>query len=463
MKRPVGCSLLLLAVLMLGVPVLVFAGRQGQAAREAGQRADIELYTVVPGDVTVAVTALGQVDADTNANLSFSSAGRIAEVMAQQGDSVHAGDVIARLSNDAQQIAVEQARLGLETAQLRRDDLLAGPDSGQIAVAEANIDAARGSYRSAAGAADPNDLRAAELSYQQAQAAVVNAQEARTTAPGGQPQEAYALLDAQVGAASFQAEIARLRLAALRRGSGAQAGPAAARVDQAEAELARLLAGPTQSQIDSADAAIAQASAALDRAQAALDDTLLTAPIDGIITTLDLEVGMIAAPSLPVGVVTDVTPLHVRVNVDEIDVRQLQQDMNASITFDALDNAAVPATVEQIALVGVDQGGIVSYPVTLRLDERADSRIRIGMTAEASLITDTRNDVLYVPNRYIRLDRQRGTAFVNLVNDAGELEEIEITLGLQGDDESEVVAGLQAGDVIALELGGDAISVFGGS
>lgn len=171
---------------------------------------------------------------------------------------------------------------------------------------------------------------------------------------------------------------------------------------------------------------------------------------------------MLIAPSVPLGVVTDVTPLRVRVNVDEIDVRQLHQDMNASITFDALDNIAVPATVEQIALIGVDQGGIVSYPVTLRLDESADSRIRVGMTAEASLITDTVTSVLYVPNRFIRLDRQHGTAYVNRVNAAGELEEIEITLGLQGEENSEIVDGLQPGDVIAVELGGDAISMFGG-
>ncbi|MBE0690893.1 MAG: hypothetical protein IH587_12315, partial [Anaerolineae bacterium] len=158
-----------------------------------------------------------------------------------------------------------------------------------------------------------------------------------------------------------------------------------------------------------------------------------------------------------------VTPLRVRVNVDEIDVRQLHEDMAASITFDALENTTVPATVDQIALVGIDQGGIVSYPVTLRLDDSAGDRIRIGMTAEAALITDTRTGVLAVPNRYIRLDRLRGNAFVNIVNEAGELEEIEITLGLQGDDESEVLAGLQAGDVIAVQLGGDAISLFGGN
>ncbi|MCA9911142.1 MAG: hypothetical protein KC519_20960, partial [Anaerolineae bacterium] len=88
MKRPVGCSLLLLAVLMLGVPVLVFASRQNRAASEAAQHANVEFHTITSGDVTVAVTALGQVDADVSANLSVASAGRVAEVMAQPGDVV---------------------------------------------------------------------------------------------------------------------------------------------------------------------------------------------------------------------------------------------------------------------------------------------------------------------------------------------------------------------------------------
>ena len=51
---------------------------------------------------------------------------------------------------------------------------------------------------------------------------------------------------------------------------------------------------------------------------------------------------------------------------------------------------------------------------------------------------------LIVPNQYIRLDRQRNQAFVNLVQPDGKLREIPVTLGLQGQDRSEVTTGLKA-------------------
>jgi HlyD family secretion protein len=84
------------------------------------------------------------------------------------------------------------------------------------------------------------------------------------------------------------------------------------------------------------------------------------------------------------------------------------------------------------------------------------------MTAEASVIVEERTDVLVVPNQYIRLDRRRGTAFVNIVTAEGGLQEVEVSLGLQGRDTSEVVSGLSAGDVLAVDLGGDRLSFIGG-
>lgn len=455
---------MLLAVLMLGVPTLLFAGRaqQEQQRLTAQTDTDIQFHTVERGSLNVTVSALGRVEADASARLAFTSAGRVAEVYVSAGDYVLQGDRIARLENSPQQIAFDQAALALEMARLRKDDLLAGPDSGQVAIAEANIDAALGAYTSAASAVSPDDIRAAELTYQQAQAALTAAQETRATASGGQPEQQYQLLEAQIGEASFNVEIARLQLETLRGSGGGQAGAALARVDQARAELAQLLAGPTQPQIDSADAAIAQAEAALQRAQAALDDTLLTAPFDGVITSLTLEAGALATPGLSGGEITDLSPLRITVDVDEIDVRQIFETMPATITFDALTDVALPATVEQIALVGVSEGGIISYPVTLALGESAEPRVRVGMTAEAEMVIETRTDVLIVPNRFIRLDRQRDQAFVNIVTAEGALEEVEVTLGLQSSDDSEILSGLQAGDLIAVDIGGDAIPAFGG-
>ncbi len=112
-------------------------------------------------------------------------------------------------------------------------------------------------------------------------------------------------------------------------------------------------------------------------------------------------------------------------------------------------------------MLGTDDGGIVSYDVQVSLDD-VDPRIRDGMTAEAAVIVDQRQNVLVVPNQFIRLDRDQNRAYVNLVDAEGQLKEIEITLGLQGQDSSEVVSGLNPGDVIAIDLSADRFSFFGG-
>jgi HlyD family secretion protein len=83
------------------------------------------------------------------------------------------------------------------------------------------------------------------------------------------------------------------------------------------------------------------------------------------------------------------------------------------------------------------------------------------MTAEASVIVEQRDDVLTVPNLYIRLDRDQNKAFVNIARPDGTLEEVEVQLGLQGQDSSEVLSGMKPGDVVAIDLSSDRIALFG--
>ncbi len=243
-------------------------------------------------------------------------------------------------------------------------------------------------------------------------------------------------------------------------GSPAQVNAAYARVAQAQSELDRLRAGASDAQIERADAAIAQAQIRLDRAQAALDRTALTAPFDGIVTNINVEVGSLVAPGVTVVEVADVSPLHLVVQADEIDVRQIAVGLPARVRLDALPDSELAATTASIALVPNNDNGIVSYDVTVTLDD-ADPRVRVGMTADAAIIVDSKTGVLVVPNQYIRLDRQRGQAFVNLLGADDSLREVPVTLGLQGQDRSEIRAGLNEGDVIGIDLSADSIGLFG--
>ncbi|MGQ9886992.1 MAG: efflux RND transporter periplasmic adaptor subunit [Aggregatilineales bacterium] len=453
-------SLIVLAITALLLPpaAIALTVRQ-QAAVTTGS--NVQYHTVTNGDVAVVVSAIGSLEAVNAARLSFLAGGRVAEVLVAPGQYVEAGDPLVRLEDTAQRIAYEQALTAQSLAELQLERLLRPVDELAVRVAEANVNSAWGAYRSIVEAVSEDDIRAAELRYQQALTALEDARRARFDADAGLPEERYALLDAQVGQASFNAEIARLQLETLRSPNTAQRNAAYARVLQAQAELERARAGPTQSEIERAELAVEQAAAQVEQARAALDRMTLTAPFSSVVGFVNAEVGALVGPGLPIVELISAERPQLRVAVDEVDIRKVAVGMAAQVQLDALPRVRLPALVEDIALVGRSDGGIVSYDVRLALTE-VDPRMRVGMTAEANIIVAEARDVLVVPNIYVRLEPRSDRAFVNLVQPDGTLRETEIQLGLRSVDWSEVTAGLRVGDVIGVELGGRGLSFFGG-
>ena len=453
-------SLIVLMLIFFGLPALVFSMRAKQL-QSAKPDQNLVFYVVQPGTVYVAVNAIGMGEAAASADLSFTKSGRVAEVLVQPGDVVAAGDVLGRLSSDDEQLAYDRSLQSLQLAQLQKEKLLQPPSEGDLAVAQANVNSAWGAYTGIQNAVSDTDLQAAQLRYDQAVQAEQDAITARNTVQGPQTDASLQILDAQIGVAGFNKEIARLQLEALQTSNGGSLNAAYARVLQAQKVLEQAQAGPTQAQIDQADVSIQQAQAQSDQALKALNDRQLLSPFDGVVTAVNTEVGSLVGPGIPVIQIMDVAALHVMVQVDEVDIRQVAPGMPARVKLDALPGLELPATIEQIALLGTNDNGIISYDVRVRLDG-FDPRVRVGLTADASVVVDERTQVLVVPNEYIRLDRLRDKSYVNIVNSDGLLEEIEVQLGLRGQDSSEIVSGLQAGDVLAVDLGGDQLSIFGG-
>ncbi|MDX1617063.1 MAG: hypothetical protein R3300_22350, partial [Candidatus Promineifilaceae bacterium] len=93
--------------------------------------------------------------------------------------------------------------------------------------------------------------------------------------------------------------------------------------------------------------------------------------------------------------------------------------------------------------------GIVTYEVTINIAS-TDADLRPGMTANAAIVVDENEDVLVVPNWAIRLDRETGQAYVNRLNGAGEIEEVAVETGVRNEQVSEVLGGLEAGDVVVV-------------
>ena len=129
-------SLALMSALMVGLPLGVFAVRANQLKNENPYR-NLQLVSVQGGDVQVEVTAIGKIEADQVVRLSFNAPGRVTQVLVNPGDEALTGDLLVQQEDEAQQIAYHQAQLAVQTADLQRQQLAAGPDVGDIRIAQA--------------------------------------------------------------------------------------------------------------------------------------------------------------------------------------------------------------------------------------------------------------------------------------------------------------------------------------
>lgn len=440
--------------------ILVVAGGGGwflysQAQAAQTTKPNIRTTTIDRADLVLAVSATGSVSALRTAKLNFDNPGVVAEVFIIEGQRVLANQLLARQDATAYKLAVQQAEATLKAAQLSLQQLMQPPTAKDLAVAEANVKAAKDAYNAILSAVDPNAVNTAQIKYQQAQQAYADAQQRRRDAGGRYKQDSpeFQLALAQEGQASFGVEAARLQLELVRRGPDSRLLTAAkARIMLAESELTRLKAGPQQFQIDQTKLKIQQAENALDQAKQQLATTELRAPFAGEITTLTLKVGGLSASGIPGAILTDRSQLNVNINVDEIDIGSVREGQPVTLTFDALSGDSFIGIVTRIAPnANPTTGTVVTYQVEVRLPINA-GKVKPGMTASASITVRELKNAVRVPNIFVRLDRRTGMAYVNLVSAESKLTEIPITLGLRTDEYSEVVAGLSEGDIIGINL-----------
>jgi HlyD family secretion protein len=219
-------------------------------------------------------------------------------------------------------------------------------------------------------------------------------------------------------------------------------------VSQAQAQLQKLLGDDRTHAL--AEAQVKQSQLNLEVAQQRLKDSVLTSPIDGVVAELNVQPGeQVGAGGLkPATTIADLSSFHIDVGIDENSIGALKEEQPVVITVDALPDQQLTGRVDYIAPTATDTGGVVNYKVIIGLD-KTDQPVRGGMSANADVITNVRENVLVVPNWTIRIDRQTGKAYV-YVKRGDKVEEIEIVTGLRNANESEVVSGLNEGDVLVV-------------
>jgi len=357
------------------------------------------LATVERGPMVRSVVATGKVEPITKVEIKSKANGIIERLAVDVDHVVEAGQVLAELDKENLRARLREARANLEAA--------------RAALAAAEAQAVKHDIE-----AEAPDVAFAKSAYD------------RATSLNEQKLVSQEALD--------QAKTTYDQALNRQRAAGSQALIGRAKVNEARAQ-------------------VAQAGAAVERAEEELANATIKAPIRGTVLTRDVEIGSPVSSILNLGanaslVMTlgDIEKVFVRGKVDEADIGQVRLGMPARITTESFKDKTFNGRVTQISPIGVEKDNVTTFEVEVSIDN-AGKELKANMTANAEIVLEEHTDTLVIPEAAITYDADRN-ASVEIADPAADKgrRRATVKVGIGNGTRTEVQEGLKAGDRVIL-------------
>ncbi|MBZ8178560.1 efflux RND transporter periplasmic adaptor subunit [Oscillatoria salina] len=449
--------------LMAASILLVGSGTYFLSGREAN-KLDLEQLTVsvTEQDLTVKIEANGTVVPVKSVNISPKNAGILAKLYVDQGEIVEEGQRLAEMENAELQAQYLQVKANLEEAKARLAEARAGSRQEEIAQAQARLGQAEARLQEARSRI-PEQIQQAEAQVDAARARYDLAQKRldrnqELVAQGAIAQDRFDEVENEVRSAQANLLEAQRRLEQTRNTNNPEIAQLQASVAEAEAALAQLREGARPEEIERLQAAVAATEAQVVAAEVRLEDTVITAPFAGIITQKYATEGAFVTPTTSASNTASATSssilaiaegLEVLANVPEVDVGQLKPGQPVEIIADAYPEEVFQGEVELIAPEAVVEQNVTSFEVRVSLQTGQD-RLRSGMNVDVTFLGNTLKDTLVVPT--VAIVTREGETGV-MVPDEDRLAEFRpVTIGLTLENQTQILSGLQAGELVFIDL-----------
>ncbi len=206
-----------------------------------------------------------------------------------------------------------------------------------------------------------------------------------------------------------------------------------------------------QARREMARAEQAQAEAALQQSRTSLAYTHIVAPFDGLVTEKKADVGTLASPGTPIFSVEDLRRYRLEAMVNETDLRYVHQGQQVPVSVDALGDRQLKGKVVEI----VPAADAASRSFLVKVELPSDLALRSGLFGRVQFARGERT-VLLIPHDSVV---ERGQLQGIYVLDQNRIAALRyITLGKPSAGQVEVLAGLQAGEMLVADPGGRELS-----
>jgi RND family efflux transporter MFP subunit len=201
-----------------------------------------------------------------------------------------------------------------------------------------------------------------------------------------------------------------------------------------------------QLDMQSAQVALDTANDNLSQAQEKLEESVIVAPFAGFITIVNVNGGDEIQRGVVAVRLVDPTKFEAELMVNEMDIFQLKLGGEATVQIDAMPTLTLPAKVTFISPTATISSGVVNYKVKVEIESLEDFQLREGLSVTVSITVAQRTDVLLVPNTAITT--QLGQAYVQVLTADGTVEGRAIKTGISDWQYTEVTDGLSEGEKV---------------
>lgn len=388
----------------IGAAVVLALGG-GYAWSAANNRPLVGVAQAAIAPLSVTVSASGSLAPAHSAGVYAPAAGTLASVAVHDGDTVAAGDTLAKLDTGTLKLAVAQARAAHSTALAQQAAVNNGvPTAIDRSAASAALSAAR------------SQVSTASRNYS-------------------------AYLDDYSNAPADQQHAMAATLRTLKTAKAT----ASAALKTAESSLSKLsVAGRVGLARTAAAQSVTATSMALARAQANLAGAELTAPFSGTVTFHGtVEPGSGVTPGVPVFTVVDPGRMEFEAQVFESDIAAVEKAQSATVSLDAFTNT-FPGKVTRVQASPVTTTtGSVAFPVRVSVDA-GDARLFQGMSGSADIEVKSIPDALVVPVQSVLTNGDAKTVLVLGADDV--VHTRPVSVGASTDTSAQILSGLTAGE-----------------
>jgi HlyD family secretion protein len=232
-------------------------------------------------------------------------------------------------------------------------------------------------------------------------------------------------------------------------------------VSQADLDLAETNLRDAKANVEVMQAQLDQAQATLASAELDLGYTTIYSPVNGIVVSRNVDVGQTVAASFQTPtlfvIAQDLTQMQVNANVSESDIGGVAEGKPARFRVDAYPKQFFEGTVTQVRNAPISIQNVVTYDVVIAVDNR-DLKLKPGMTASVTIVTDKKENPLRVPNGALRfrmpgvpIDRKATDVWVE--DRPGQVRRVPVTTGIADSLSTEIAEGaLKEGDAVIVGI-----------